>query len=129
MAKRITTEQRIAIGYLAQPKNGGKTYEQIAEECGVTERTIYNWLNDDTFDAELRKQSKRIASKYVPDVTMAMVDTAIRDGNAAAAKLILTMAEVLTEKVEVETKKTDAPDIDELRRLVAEIDADETGEN
>jgi hypothetical protein len=54
----------------------------------------------------------------------AMVDVAIRDGNAAAAKLILTMAEQLTEKVEVETKRTDAPDIDELRRMIDEIDSE-----
>lgn len=120
--KRLSTEQLIAIGYLSQPNKGGKTMAEIAEECGVTERTIYNWLNDVHFDAELRRAAKRVVSRYVPDVTKSMMDAAIREGNAAAAKLILQMAEMLTERHEVETTRKDTVDIEELRRLVAEID-------
>lgn len=122
MAKRLTTDQLTAIEWLSQPNKGGKTIAQIAEVCGVTERTIYNWLRDDTFDAELRKASKRKASQYVPDVMNAMVKTAISEGNAAAAKLILQMAEMLTDKHEVVTATKEVPDIDELRRLIDAID-------
>jgi predicted transcriptional regulator len=123
--KTLKTEQYTAIEYLSKPQSGGKTYAEIASICGVTERTLYNWLNDDDFDAELRKASKKNASKYVPDVIKAMAEFAVKDGNAAAGKLILQMAEQLTEKHEINTIKTDVPQIDELKRMVAEIDTEE----
>jgi predicted transcriptional regulator len=74
----LKPEQLIAIGYLSQPNNGGKTHEEIAKECGVTDRTIRNW--------------------------------------------IFTMAEMLTEKLEVDSKvKTDVPNVDELKRMISEM--------
>ncbi|WP_276913159.1 phBC6A51 family helix-turn-helix protein [Aneurinibacillus aneurinilyticus] len=125
MSKRLTTEQLTAIHYLSQPNKGGKTIEEIAKECGVSDRTVYRWMNDDTFDKELRRQAQRNVSKLVPDVVQAMYATAIKEGNAAAAKLILTVAGMLTDKIEVETKSSDAiPDIEEMRRMLAEDDTD-----
>lgn len=119
----LKPEQLIAIGYLSQPNKGGKTIAEIAKECGVTERTIYNWLNDDEFDEELRRQTKKNVSRLIPDVVSAMKETAVKDGNAAAAKLLLQMAGMLTDKIEVETKGNGKiPDIDELKRMIDELE-------
>ena len=123
MAKRLTTEQYIAIGYLAQPQQGGKTVAEIAKECNVSERTIYNWKNDSAFEKELIAQMRRNVRDMIPAVNKAMFDTAVKDGNAAAAKLLFQQVGLLTDKVEVETKATgEVPDIDELKRMVAEMD-------
>ncbi|QHZ58605.1 hypothetical protein M655_024865 [Brevibacillus sp. NSP2.1] len=123
MAKRLTPEQYIAIGYLAQPQQGGKTHAEIAKECGVSERTIYNWKNDPAFERELIAQMRRNVRDMIPAVNKAMYDTAIKEGNAAAAKLLYQQVGLLTDKVEVETKASgETPDLDELKRMVAEID-------
>ncbi|AYK07768.1 phBC6A51 family helix-turn-helix protein [Brevibacillus laterosporus] len=123
MAKRLTTEQYIAIGYLAQPQQGGKTVAEIAKECNVSERTIYNWKNDSAFEKELIAQMRRNVRDMIPAVNKAMFDTAVKDGNAAAAKLLFQQVGLLTDKVEVETKANgEVPDIDELKRMVAEMD-------
>ncbi|MGG0757552.1 phBC6A51 family helix-turn-helix protein [Brevibacillus laterosporus] len=123
MAKRLTTEQYIAIGYLAQPQQGGKTVAEIAKECNVSERTIYNWKNDSAFEKELLAQMRRNVRDMIPAVNKAMFDTAVKEGNAAAAKLLFQQVGLLTDKVEVETKATgEVPDIDELKRMVAEMD-------
>ncbi|MBG9788701.1 phBC6A51 family helix-turn-helix protein [Brevibacillus laterosporus] len=123
MAKRLTPEQYIAIGYLAQPQQGGKTVAEIAKECNVSERTIYNWKNDNAFERELIAQMRRNVRDMIPAVNKAMFDTAVKEGNAAAAKLLFQQVGLLTDKVEVETKATgEVLDIDELKRMVAEMD-------
>jgi predicted transcriptional regulator len=117
----LKPEQLVAIGFLSQPNRTGKTMEEIAQECGVTRATLYNWLNNDEFDAELRKQTKRNVSKLIPDVVDAMYRASVEDKNAASAKLLLTMSEMLTDKVEVETKDSGkVPDVEELKRLLAD---------
>lgn len=119
----LKPEQLVAIEYMSQPNNGGKTIIEIAKECGVTDRTIRNWVKDPEFDEELRKQTKMNVSKLVPDVIKAMYDTSVKEGNAAAAKLILTMAGMLTDKIEVESKGGDkAPDMAELKRMLSELE-------
>lgn len=97
--------------------------EEIAKECNVSRQTLYDWTRQSYFDAELKRQTARNVSKLVPDVLDAMYETTLVDKNAAAAKLILQVAGMLTDKLEVETKSTtEVPDLDELKRMVAEID-------
>lgn len=123
MARELTPEQKVAIGYLSQPKRGGKTMDEIAKECKVSRQTLYDWMRQPDFDAELRRQTARNVSKLVPDVLDAMYETSLVDKNAAAAKLILQVAGMLTDKLEVETKNTtEVPDLEELKRMVAEMD-------
>lgn len=126
MAKRLTTEQYLAIHYLAQINNGGKTLAEIAKECGVTERTLYNWRQDPLFERERIAEMKRNLLDKIPDINNAMIDAAVTEKNAAAAKLIYQQLGLLTEKVEVEAnQKTEVPDLEELKRMVAEMDSEE----
>lgn len=115
---RLTTEQLVAIGYLAQPKRGGKTYEEIAEICGVHRSTIFDWKKKPEFEAELKRQMVRNSQDKLPELIESLADIAIRDGNAAMAKLALQINGLLTDKVEVETKQTGDTDIEALKARI-----------
>lgn len=120
--KRLEAHHLIAIGYLALPRRGGKTMEQIAKECQVDRTTIYNWLKEPLFEKELKKEIARQSLSRLPEVIDSMADAAIKEGNAAAAKLVLQVNDMLTEKVEIEQKgNSDIPDLEELKRMVQDI--------
>lgn len=59
MAKRLSELQYAAIEFLALPKRGGLTYEQVAEKVGITDRTLRDWRKDDAFNDELKRQVVR----------------------------------------------------------------------
>ncbi|MFK4304349.1 hypothetical protein ABH892_004489 [Paenibacillus sp. RC254] len=118
MAKKITAEQYVAIEWLSIPNKGGKTFEEIAAICGVTARTLENWRKTPTFDAELKRAIIRNNSAKLPEVVESMAEWAIREGNAAAAKLVLQINGMLTDKVEVETKDANATDVEALRARI-----------
>ncbi|TPG73322.1 hypothetical protein EEL31_02850 [Brevibacillus laterosporus] len=65
-----------------------KTITEIAKECNVSERTIYNWKNDSAFEKELIAQMRRNVRDMIPAVNKLIFDTAIKEGNTAAAKLL-----------------------------------------
>lgn len=121
--KRLEAHHLIALNYLAQPRRAGKTMEEIAKEAGVSRQAVYDWLKDPLFERELKRQIARNTLDRLPEVTDAMADAAIQDRNAAAAKLLLQMNEMLTDKVDV--VKTDATGMDreELERKIAEYRA------
>lgn len=118
MAKQLTAEQFIAIEWLAKPRKGGKTYEEIATICGVTARTLENWRKDATFDAEFKRAIVRENSAKLPELVDSLSTIAIRDGNAAMAKLALQVSGMLTDKVEVETKDGEGTDLAALRARI-----------
>lgn len=121
--KRLEAHHLIALNYLAQPRRAGKTMEEIGKEAGVSRQAVYDWLKDPLFERELKRQITRNTLDRLPEVTDAMADAAIQDRNAAAAKLLLQMNEMLTDKVDV--VKTDATGMDreELERKIAEYRA------
>lgn len=121
--KRLEAHHLIALNYLAQPRRAGKTMEEIGKEAGVSRQAVYDWLKDPLFERELKRQITRNTLDRLPEVTGAMADAAIQDRNAAAAKLLLQMNEMLTDKVDV--VKTDATGMDreELERKIAEYRA------
>ncbi|MEK4349645.1 helix-turn-helix domain-containing protein [Paenibacillus sp. FSL R5-0475] len=121
MANTLSAEQLIAIDWLAQPKKGGKTYEEIAELCGVTSRTLENWRKNAMFDAEFRRALRRNNDVRLPELLQSLADIAIRDGNAAMAKLALQVGGVLTESIEVTNKDGEGTDIEALRLRVASL--------
>lgn len=105
--KRLNTEHLIAIKWLALPKKGGKTIKEIAELCGVSEQSIYNWRKDPLFERELKREMVRNTLDKLPDVLDAVPDIIIRDGNAAMFKTLLQAHDMLTDKVEVTQKNND----------------------
>jgi predicted transcriptional regulator len=115
LAKQLTSEQTLAIEWLAKPRKGGKTYEEIASLCGVTARTLENWRKDATFDAEFKRAIIRDNSAKLPELVDSLSTIAIRDGNAAMAKLALQISGLLTDKIEVETKDSGGTDVEALK--------------
>lgn len=115
MAKQLTSEQTLAIEWLAKPRKGGKTYEEIASLCGVTARTLENWRKDATFDAEFKRAIIRDNSAKLPELVDSLSTIAIRDGNAAMAKLALQISGLLTDKIELETKDSGGTDVEALK--------------
>ncbi|EJS63416.1 transposase [Bacillus sp. RC251] len=102
--KRLNTEHLTAINYFALPNKGGKTNDEIAKICGVSRQSIQNWRNDPLFERELKKQMVRNSQDRLPELIESLSEIAIRDGNAAMAKLALQINGMLVDKVEVETK-------------------------
>jgi transposase-like protein len=104
--KRLNTEHLIAIKWLALPKKGGKTIAEIAQIAGVSEQSIYNWRKDPLFERELKREMIRSSQDQLPELITSLSEIAIRDGNAAMAKLALQINGMLTDKVEIETKES-----------------------
>ncbi|KMJ58088.1 hypothetical protein AB685_14880 [Bacillus sp. LL01] len=113
--KRLEAEHMLAIKYLALPKRGGLTYEQIAKECGVHSNSILNWRKDELFTRELKREMVRNTQERLPDMMNALIDNAIKEGNAAAAKLIMQANDMLTDRVEVSQTTGNEKDIDEIK--------------
>ena len=64
----LTTNQRKAIAALL----ACSSVEEAARHCGLTSRTLYNYLSDTTFKAELRKRQNALVSS----VTAALIGLA-----------------------------------------------------
>lgn len=126
--KSLGAEHYKAIMYLAQEKKGGLTYEQIAKECNVHPNSLYNWRKDPLFERELKRQIVRNTQEQLPELMNAMIKHAITDGNAAAAKLILTANDMLTERHEVTTDVKADKDIDAIKAKLAAYKSESTTE-
>lgn len=121
MAKILNADQYVAIEWLSLPNKGGKSFEDIAQICGVHVNTIGNWRKDTAFDRELKRAIVRNNSDRLPELVASLTDIAIRDGNAAMAKLALQVNDMLTDRVEVETKEGAVTDVDALRQRIAAL--------
>lgn len=108
----LKPEHYVAIEYLSQVRNGGLTQDEIAEKCGVSRQTLHRWRQSDVFQAELRKQIARNTMDRLPEVMNAMVDSAISLKSAAAAKLIMQATDMLTDKVEIDDKRSSLNTVD-----------------
>lgn len=119
MAK-LNDLQIAAITILAQPKRGGLTFKQVAEQVGVSEQTIHNWRKNDAFNDELKREIVRTTIDRMPEIMASIPDHIINDGNAALFRTLLQAHGLLTDKVEVNTK-TDGTTADELKAQVERL--------
>ena len=122
MAK-LNEKQIAAIAILAQPKRGGLTYEQVAEEVGVARSTLFEWKKQDVFHNALKAEIVRNTADRLPEVFSSMVDNIIDTGNAAAFRTLVQMHGLLTDKIEIDAKGNGA-DVDAMK---AEIERMRSG--
>lgn len=116
MARRKLNErQYAAIAILSLPDRGGLTYKQVGERVGVSEQTIHNWRKLDVFNDEIKKQVLRNAVDDLPKVFASVPRHIIDEGNAAMFRTYVQSLGMLTERVEVEDKRTGSEDIDVMR--------------
>lgn len=125
MAK-LSELQYAAIAILSQPKRGGLTLDEVAEQVGVSRQALYNWRSDDRFNDELKRKIMRDTIDRLPEVMASVPDHIIDQGNAAMLRTLLQAQGLLTEKVEVEQRNTSEVDIEAIRaRLAAKSVKDE----
>lgn len=126
--KMLTPEHMEAIGLLALPKRGGLTYEEIADRCNVHPNTLYAWRKDPMFQAAYKKEIVRGTQDRLSEMMHALIDTAINDGNAAAAKIVLTANDMLTTHVEVTGNTNEGKTIEEMQERIARYKSDHASE-
>lgn len=120
--KKIT-----AIGLLSQPDKAGFSYEEVAEQCGVSVRTLHRWRNDKQFKLAVAEQSLENVREVLPNVLNAHIQRA-EGGNMKAIELFYKLFGLLVEKQEIEQsvgssdKGNDelAEELDSLRSLLDE---------
>lgn len=113
--KKLEAEHWLAIKYLALPKRGGFTLEQIAKECGVHVNTLLNWRKDPLFEKERKKEMVRNTQDRLPDVLDSIINHSI-EGNAAMAKLAMQVNDMLKDQIQVSTSEDNEQiDINEVR--------------
>lgn len=120
MAK-LNEKQVAAIEYLSAPKRSGMTYQEIADEVGVSKSTLFEWKKKDYFNNALNKAIVRKTQDRMPDVMDSIVDNVIETGNAAAFRTLVQMHGMLTEKIEVDNKEGSAEDLDEMREKIRKM--------
>jgi len=119
----LTKKQREAVKALTR----GATRGEAAQAAGVTERTVYSWLNDDGFRAALRE-----AERAVWDATLAAL-------RASSRVAVLYLAKVVTGQEIGDSKRIRAASIllgtamnliklDEIRELEERVSKLERGE-
>ena len=88
----LTSRQNKGVNLMLQ---GNMSNAAIAKECGVSENTVYNWLHNDEFLAELQKRQRRMFTRMACKAQRKMEEL-LDSGNPsvafAAAKEILNKA-------------------------------------
>jgi DNA-binding transcriptional regulator YiaG len=128
MAKKLSELQIAAIEFLALPKRGGLTYEQVAEKVGITDRTLRDWRKDDAFNEELKRQVVRNTLDRLPEIMASTADHIINDGNAAMFRTLLQAHGMLTERVEVDNKTSGVADVDTMKAEIERMRASRKSE-
>jgi len=118
---QLKAEQYIAIEWLSIPRKGDKTFEEVAEICGVHVNTLKQWRKDKSFDTELKRAMVRNNSDKLPELIESLATIAMRDGNAAMAKLAFQVNDMLTDRVAVDTNVPEITDVDELQKRIAAL--------
>ncbi|MCS1350303.1 phBC6A51 family helix-turn-helix protein [Mechercharimyces sp. CAU 1602] len=99
--KRLEAKHYKALSYLIQPDNGGLSLEEIAEECGVTRKTLWEWRNDDTFDREFKKQMRRLVGDRAPELLEAGITQALSGSGKHLELMLKSIGGILTDEVEI----------------------------
>lgn len=130
---KLTIQQQRAAEMLVDNEFGlltpdGKklTVEQLAEKIGIAKSTLYEWKKNPDFirykdylaDDQFATQRERVYRSVLD---------AIDRGSIKAMDLWMRRFGLLVDRqiVENETDPTKIPDLDELKRMVAEMDGEE----
>lgn len=65
--EELTVEQLQAISLLVTKPLTGDTFEFIAEKLGVSTHTLWSWRKKNSFNRELRKQSRAIMESHISE--------------------------------------------------------------
>lgn len=108
MKRGLSTTQKKVVLELVQADITGKTILEIAEEHGVTERTIYRWKNDVEFAQELETQADINLKSFYYEANTKLKNL-IRNGHSeqailGAIKLVMQSQGKLRDVQEIDAK-------------------------
>ncbi|PFW43778.1 hypothetical protein COL17_26585 [Priestia megaterium] len=86
MKRGLSTTQKKVVYELVNADVTGKTHADIAEEYGITERTLYRWKNDIEFAHELEQQADISLKSFYYEANQ-QLKKLIRSGHSEQAKL------------------------------------------
>lgn len=123
---QFSEKQIIAIGLLSQPNKAGFSFEEIAEQAGVSVRQLHRWRKIPEFKQAIVEQSLENVKDELPDVLSAHKKQA-KKGNIKAIELFYKLFGLLIEKQEIEQTvhnkdKDNAQLEDEIASLKSLID-------
>lgn len=102
---QFSEKQIIAIGLLSQPNKAGFSFEDIAEQSGVSVRQLHRWRKLPEFKQAIVEQSLENVKDELPDVLSAHKKQA-KKGNMKAIELFYKLFGLLIEKQEIEQTVT-----------------------
>ncbi|TRM10343.1 hypothetical protein FH966_00635 [Lentibacillus cibarius] len=124
---RLSANMHTAAEWLAQPKRGGLTLKQVADEADISERQLRKWRKTDEFQKLVQDKINNNVKERMPNVVDAVIKKA-EQGSHKHAELLFKMQGLLTEKQEItaiqetpnKEKNNDQieAELDELRELV-----------
>jgi transcriptional regulator with XRE-family HTH domain len=128
---QFSEKQIIAIGLLSQPNKAGFSFEEIAEQAGVSVRQLHRWRKQSEFKQAIIEQSLENVKEVLPNVLKAHTKQAER-GNIKAIELFYKLFGLLVERQEIEqtvhNKEKDndqlAKDLADLKSLIDEAKAE-----
>lgn len=125
---QFSEKQLVAIGLLSQPNKAGFSFEEIAEQSGISVRQLHRWRKDPNFKQAIVEQSLENVKEVLPNVLKAHQKKA-EAGNIKAIELFYKLFGLLVEKQEIEQTVSNkdksnedlAKDLDELKSLIDDV--------
>lgn len=118
---QFSEKQIQAIGLLSLPNKGGFTFDEIAEQCGISIRQLHRWRKQHEFKAAIVEQSLDNVKEVLPNVLKAHTKQAEK-GNVKAIELFYKLFGLLVEKQEIEQSISNHDkDNDQLAKELAEL--------
>lgn len=119
--KQFSEKQLIAIALLSQPNKAGFSFEEIAEQSGISVRQLHRWRKQPEFKQAIVEQSLENVKEVLPNILKAHTKQAEK-GNIKAIELFYKLFGLLVEKQEIEqTVKGSEKDNVDLAKELAEL--------
>jgi len=112
-----------AIEFMSLPDNGGYTQKELAENLGVSRKTITRWKKDEYFQEEVRKRAVERAGEYLPEVLDVLMEN-IKAGKTKDIETYLKMVGLLQDNTFTlnQNVETNAPQTnEEVRKHVDDL--------
>lgn len=113
--EQITAAQLLAVNqFLPKSPQAGEqgryTYDQVAEQSGVTVRQLYNWRNyDENFVNYVSLLASNAFLSHLPDIMEKHLDMTLKgQGSMKGIELFYKFGGLLVDKTEIKTEDANA---------------------
>lgn len=125
---QFSEKQITAIAFLSLPNHGGLTFEEVAEQSGISLRQLHRWRKQPEFKQAIVEQALNNVKDSLPEVLQAHEKQA-KSGNVNAIKLFYELLGLLVTKQEITQEVTNKDkgnddlesELNDIRSLIDEI--------